>query len=83
MRAALGIETEPDLVSQEGIGATPALGDLDGDGKLEIVAGSVDQKLYVWHSNGTRMAPFPIQLFDASSTSGVSAFAPKAIISSA
>ena len=67
----------------EGIGAVPALGDLDGDGKLEIVVGAIDQKLYVWHANGTRMAPFPIQVFDSSSASGVDAFAPRAIISSA
>jgi hypothetical protein len=67
----------------EGILATPALGDLDGDDDLEIVVGSLDQKLYVWHANGTRMAPFPIQVFDASSTAGVDAFAPRAIVSSA
>ncbi|TMB58958.1 MAG: hypothetical protein E6J56_01335, partial [Deltaproteobacteria bacterium] len=73
----------PNASRGEGIGATPALGDLDGDGRLEIIAGAVDQKLYVWHADGSRMAPFPLQLFDAGSTSGVSAFAPKAIISSA
>jgi hypothetical protein len=67
----------------EAIGATPALGDLDGDGALEIIAGSADEKLYVWHADGTRMAPFPVQLFDASMVAGVDAIAPKAIISSA
>ena len=73
----------PNASRGEGIGATPALGDLDGDGKLEIIVGAVDQKLYVWHADGTRMAPFPIALFDAGSAPGVSTFAPKAIISSA
>jgi subtilisin family serine protease len=67
----------------EGIGATPALGDLDGDGRLEIVLGAIDQKLYVWHADGTRMAPFPKALFDASASSGVDPFAPRAILSSA
>ncbi len=68
----------------EGIGATPALGDLDGDGKLEIVVGSIDQKLYAWNSEGDRFGNFPKQIFDAGSApSGVSQFAPRAILSSA
>ena len=67
----------------EGMIAPPALGDLDGDGKLEIVAGSIDQKLYVWHSDGTRMAPFPVTLFDPASADGPSPIAPKAIVSTA
>ena len=33
--------------------ATPALGDLDRDGKLEIVIGSMDRHLYVWREDGT------------------------------
>lgn len=65
------------------IAATPALRDLDGDGKLEIVVGDVDQRLWVWHPNGNRMAPFPKTLFDPSSASGPSDLAPRAIISSA
>lgn len=28
--------------------ASPILADLDGDGRLEIIAGSVDQKIYAW-----------------------------------
>ena len=73
----------PNTSRGEAILATPALGDLDGDQELEIVVGDVAQKLYVWHADGTRMAPFPIQVFDAGSAPGVSAFAPKAIASSA
>lgn len=33
--------------------ASPALGDLNGDGKLEVVAGANDGKLYSWNSTGT------------------------------
>jgi subtilisin family serine protease len=73
----------PNTAHGEAIAATPALGDLDGDGRLEIVAGAADQKLYVWHHDGSRMAPFPLQIFDASSASGVDEFAPRAILSSA
>src|SRR6185369_13045960 len=73
----------PNTSRGETILATPALGDLDGDDHLEIVVGSVDQKLYVWHADGTRMAPFPIQVFDSGSAPGVDEFAPKAIVPSA
>ncbi|TMA38134.1 MAG: hypothetical protein E6J79_07935 [Deltaproteobacteria bacterium] len=73
----------PNASRGEGIGATPALGDLDGDGRLEIVVGDAAQKLYVWHADGTRMAPFPIAVFDPSTVSGVDEFAPRAIASSA
>lgn len=67
----------------EGIASTPALGNLDADPDLEIVAGTVEQKLYVWNADGSRLAPWPKQLFDAGSASGVSDIAPRAILSSA
>lgn len=37
---------------------TPAIADLDGDGKVELItAGRMgDQKIYVWHLDGTEMA---------------------------
>ncbi len=65
----------------EGIGGAPALGDLDGDGRLEIVVGSADQKLYVWRADGRRMAPFPIPVVVPGGR--VSTVAPRAIASSA
>jgi hypothetical protein len=33
--------------------ATPAVGDLDGNGDLEIVVNNVGAKTYIWHQNGT------------------------------
>lgn len=38
---------------------TPAVGDLDGDGKAEIVAADLYGKVYVWNARGERRAGFP------------------------
>jgi hypothetical protein len=38
---------------------TPALGDLDGDGELEIIYSGTDNRLYVWHEDGSLMAGWP------------------------
>lgn len=42
--------------------STPALGDVDGDGALEVVIGGGDQKLYAWKADGTYAAGFPVLL---------------------
>lgn len=39
------------LKSSHQLCSTPALGDLDQDGKGEIVIGSLDEKVYVWNTN--------------------------------
>jgi hypothetical protein len=39
--------------------STPALGDLNDDGDLEIVVGSFDKRIYAWNDDGTLLPGFP------------------------
>ncbi len=39
----------------------PALGDLDGDGVLEIVCGDNAGRLCAWHADGSAVAGFPVE----------------------
>jgi hypothetical protein len=39
----------------------PILVDIDGDGDLEVFAGSSNGQLYGWHHNGTAVSGFPVQ----------------------
>ena len=41
--------------------STPALGDLDKDGKLEIVFGSFDRRIYALNQSGQLVPGFPVQ----------------------
>ncbi len=43
------------------LGAT-ALADLDGDGRLDIVVGSLDQHVYAWDGDGDYLDGFPVKL---------------------
>jgi len=42
-----------------GIESTPALADLNGDGRLDIVIGSTDRKVYAWNGNGSPLTGWP------------------------
>jgi hypothetical protein len=44
---------------RDGFFSTPALGDLTGDGRLEIVVGGFDKRLYAWRHDGTTLPGFP------------------------
>ena len=44
---------------KRGFFGSPALADLDCDGRLDIVAGSLDQHLYAWDGNGDAAARLP------------------------
>lgn len=41
------------------VSATPVLADIDGDGLLEIIAGSWDRQLYAWRADGSILAGWP------------------------
>ncbi len=43
------------------LGAT-ALADLDGNGTLDVVAGSLDQHVYAWDGEGALLPGFPVKL---------------------
>ena len=46
--------------------ASPALADLTGDEKLDIVVGAADQKVYAWKGNGRRLPGWPVSARDGS-----------------
>ena len=47
---------------KRGFVGSPALADLNGDNRLDIVAGSLDQHLYAWNGRGRMLKGFPVKL---------------------
>ncbi|MCP4803919.1 MAG: S8 family serine peptidase [Proteobacteria bacterium] len=54
--------TSRDALLDEGWFASPALGDIDGDGTLDIVAAGMDQQVYVFDGTGSKVSGFPVRL---------------------
>ena len=48
-----------------------ALGDLDGDGDLEVVVAAMDRHVYAWHHDGTPVDGFPVLLVDPAKVAAV------------
>jgi hypothetical protein len=46
------------------IEASPAVADLDGNGRFEIVAGSWDGRMYVWDDSGLSLRGWPVEVED-------------------
>jgi subtilase family protein len=57
--------------TQHGFLASPVLADLDGDGKLELIAAGMDRHVYAWHLNGSAVDGFPVLVVDGSKVSSV------------
>ncbi|MBD3305481.1 hypothetical protein GF339_03795 [candidate division KSB3 bacterium] len=47
------------------VNSSPVFGDLDGDGILEIVVGSDNNKVYAWKPDGTLMPGWPVTTGDS------------------
>lgn len=43
------------LYTREGVGKALSASDLDGDGKLEVIAGAADRKVHVWRTTGSQL----------------------------
>ena len=51
-----------DAINSEVTQCTPTVGDVDGDGQLEVLVGAENGKLYGFNHDGTELAGFPIAL---------------------
>jgi len=49
---------------RDGVVSSPAIGDIDGDARPEIVVGAFDQRVYAWHADGTLVTGWPVWLYD-------------------
>lgn len=50
---------------------SPALADLDGDGKADIIYAAADGYLYAWHGDGTSLPGFPVAVGSTNSSVAV------------
>src|SRR5581483_1904776 len=47
-----------------GLLAAPVLADLDGDGRLDIVAAAMDRHVYAWRADGSALPGWPVLVVD-------------------
>jgi hypothetical protein len=63
----------PQNRTKPGIVGAAALGNLDADPQLEIVAGAMDRHVYAWNHDGTPVAGWPVLLVDPAKVQAVDA----------
>jgi subtilase family protein len=57
--------------TQGGFISSPVLADLNGDGRMEVIAAGMDRHLYAWHRDGSPVAGFPVLVVDPSKVQSV------------
>lgn len=65
MRPAPGYRAMKRAIGASGFAgfvATPAVGDIAGDLRPEVVAAALDGRVYAWHANGRRVRGFPVRI---------------------
>ena len=54
-----------------GVLGAPVLGDLEGNGTLDVVAASMDRHVYAWQPSGTAVPGWPVEVVDPSKVQSV------------
>jgi hypothetical protein len=55
-------EFDRDHTYDEGVMGAPTLVDLDGDGRLEVLASCMDSRLYAWTASGEAFGDYPFEI---------------------
>jgi hypothetical protein len=57
--------------TEHGFLTAPVVADLNGDGRPEIIAASLDRHVYAWHDDGSLVSGFPVEVVDPSKVASI------------